>query len=93
MNVALLDFPQSMAYALIAGLPVQTGLHASALGSLTGPLFASSRFLMLGPTNATAILLLSSLSVLPISAAERLVALPLLFVGLLVVVVARRPLP
>ena len=78
LNVALLDFPQSMAYALIAGLPVQAGLHASALGSLVGPCFASSRFLMLGPTNATAILLLSSLAVLPISPAERLLALPLL---------------
>ncbi len=78
LNVALLDFPQSMAYALIAGLPVSAGLRASALGSLTGPLLASSRFLMLGPTNATAILLLSALAVLPIDASARLAALPLL---------------
>lgn len=78
VNVALLDFPQSMAYALIAGLPVQHGLHASALGSFTGPFFASSRYLMLGPTNATAILLLSSFATLPLPPAARIAALPLL---------------
>ncbi|MEE4639202.1 MAG: SulP family inorganic anion transporter, partial [Wenzhouxiangella sp.] len=59
-NVALLDFPQGMAYALIAGLPVQMGLFCSALSSITGPLTASSRFVMLGPTNATAVMLLST---------------------------------
>lgn len=58
-NVALLDFPLGMAYALIAGLPVQVGIYGAALASITGPLFASSRFVMLGPSNATAVLLMS----------------------------------
>lgn len=77
-NVALLDFPQGMAYAMIAGLPVQTGVYSSALGSTVGPWFASSRFLMLGPTNATAIVLLSSMASLGLPEERRLLAIPLL---------------
>lgn len=61
LNVSLLDFPQGMAYAMIAGLPVQVGIYCSALASMCGPVFASSRFIMLGPTNATAVILLSAI--------------------------------
>lgn len=78
VNVALLDFPQGMAYALIAGLPVQAGLVCSALSSLVGPLFASSRHIMLGPTNATAVMLLSTFLTLGFNQAQALVALPVL---------------
>ena len=60
VEVALLALPQGMAYALIAGLPIQCGLYACAIGALIGPLFASSRFGVLGPTNATSVLVLSS---------------------------------
>lgn len=77
-NVALLDFPQGMAYALIAGLPVQFGIFCSALASLLGPLFASSRFVMLGPTNATAVMLLSTFLTLGYSPGQAMTALPLL---------------
>lgn len=85
LNVALLDFPQGMAYALIAGLPVQFGIFSSAIGSITGPLFASSRFLMLGPTNASAVLLLSGFLVMDLSAAERIMVLPLLLIMIAVI--------
>lgn len=87
VNVALLDFPQGMAYALIAGLPVQMGIFCSALSSITGPLWASSRFIMLGPTNATAVLLLSAFLTLGYSPEEAVVALPvlLIMVGLFMV--------
>lgn len=78
VNVALLDFPQGMAYALIAGLPIRFGIFASILSSLTGPLFASSRFVMLGPTNSTAVLLFSTFLTLGIPEDERLAVLPLL---------------
>lgn len=78
INVALLDFPQGMAYAMIAGLPVQFGIFSSAIGSITGPLFASSRYLMLGPTNASAVLLLSGFLAAGIPAEQRLSVLPLL---------------
>jgi sulfate permease, SulP family len=60
LEVALLALPQGMAYALIAGLPVQYGLYASAVGAFVGSLFSSSRSMVLGPTNATAVLILSS---------------------------------
>ncbi|CAB4243314.1 Sulfate permease [Methylacidimicrobium sp. AP8] len=59
VNVALLSFPQGMAYALIAGLPVQFGIYACAVASIVGPLFQSSRYVVLGPTNATAVLVFS----------------------------------
>jgi SulP family sulfate permease len=88
INVALLDFPQGMAYALIAGLPVQTGIFCSALSSITGPFLASSRFVMLGPTNATAVMLLSTFLTLGYAPDQALIALPmmLLLVGLFMVV-------
>ncbi|WP_269526031.1 SulP family inorganic anion transporter [Coraliomargarita parva] len=78
LNVALLDFPQSMAYALIAGLPVQIGIFGSALSTITGPIMASSRFIMLGPSNATAVMLLSAFLTLNYSPEQAVLALPLL---------------
>jgi SulP family sulfate permease len=78
LNVALLDFPQGMAYALIAGLPVQVGIFCSSLASITGPFLASSRFVMLGPTNATAVMLLSTFLTLGYTPAQSLEALPIL---------------
>ncbi|EDY84836.1 inorganic anion transporter, SulP family protein [Verrucomicrobiia bacterium DG1235] len=77
-NVALLDFPQGMAYAMIAGLPVNFGIYSSAIGSLCGSLFGSSRFLMLGPTNASAVLLLSGFLSLDWPEPTRIAAMPLL---------------
>lgn len=86
-NVALLDFPQGMAYALIAGLPVQMGIFCSALSSITGPCLASSRFVMLGPTNATAVMLLSTFLTLGYAPEQAIVILPmmLLLVGIFMV--------
>jgi SulP family sulfate permease len=77
-NVALLDFPQGMAYALIAGLPFAMGIYASAVAAFLGPLLASSRFVMLGPTNAIAVMTLSAFLGLQMSGEEVVVALPLL---------------
>ncbi len=78
LNVALLDMPQGMAYAMIAGLPVNFGIYSSSLGSISGALFGSSRFLMLGPTNASAVLLLSGYLSLGLPTEQRILALPLL---------------
>lgn len=60
LNVALLAFPQGMAYAAIAGLPIQYGIYASAIAALLGPLLSGSRFIILGPTNATSVLVFAS---------------------------------
>lgn len=87
LNVALLAFPQSIAYSLIAGLPPRFGLISSALGSATGPFFSGSRFVALGPTNATAILMLTGLAATGLPPEQRMSAVPLfvLMVGFFMV--------
>lgn len=55
LTVAFVALPQSMAYALIAGVKPEYGLYAFIVGALVGGLFGSSRHLQSGPTNATAV--------------------------------------
>lgn len=57
ISVALLTLPQAMAYALIAGLPLSTGLFAAIFSCLIAAYFGSSRHLVVGPSNAIAILI------------------------------------
>lgn len=64
-NVALLALPQAMAYAMIAGLPVQYGVYGAAIASIVFAPLASSRFTMVGPSNATAVMVLSVFMGLP----------------------------
>lgn len=78
LNVALLAFPQGMAYALIAGLPIEYGIYGSAVAALVGPIFAKSRYITMGPTNATSVLLLSAFASLGITGSEQLMLVPLL---------------
>lgn len=78
VSVSLLDFPQGMAYALIAGFPVAFGVFASAVASLVGPLAGASRYVMMGPTNATAVLVLSAFLTHEFTPEEKLIALPIL---------------
>lgn len=56
-QVALLTIPQAIAYALVAGLPVECGLIAAMFPSMVAALLGSSRFLVAGPANAVALLL------------------------------------
>jgi len=88
LNVALLAFPQGMAYALIAGLPIQYGIYGSAIAAMVAPVFAKSHLITLGPTNATSVMLLSAFASLGIVGADMLGMVPLLvfMVGLFVVV-------
>ncbi|MBC7980467.1 MAG: SulP family inorganic anion transporter [Armatimonadetes bacterium] len=65
LNVTMLALPQAIAYAAIAGLDIVYGVVCSAVASIVGPLFASSRYNVLGPTNATAFMLFSFFSVNP----------------------------
>jgi SulP family sulfate permease len=76
-NVALLAFPQGMAYALIGGLPVQYGIYCAALACLFGPLFSGSRFIALGPTNATSVMLMSTIGGMSLMS-DKLAAMPTL---------------
>ena len=62
LNVALLVFPQAMVYALLAGLPVEYGLYGAIVATMISALFSGSRVLNLGPTNSTAVVMLSALT-------------------------------
>ncbi len=86
LNVALLAFPQGMAYAVIADLPIQYGIISGAVASLIAPIFSGSRHTILGPTNATAFMLFSSMAAF--SMADRIFYLPMLvlFVGILLTI-------
>lgn len=59
LTVALLTLPQAIAYALLAGLPLSCGLFAAIYSSIIAALFGSSRQLIVGPSNAIAILIQS----------------------------------
>ena len=78
LNVALLAFPQGMAYALIAGIPLHYGIFGSAVASILGSFFSKSHYITLGPTNATSVLLLSAFAALQISDDQKLHLLPLI---------------
>jgi SulP family sulfate permease len=80
LNVALLAFPQGMAYAVIAGLPIEYGIYGSIIASIVGPIFSGSRFIMLGPTNATSVLLPVAIGTLAVARDEKLQYVPILLV-------------
>jgi SulP family sulfate permease len=56
LTVAAVLVPQSMAYALLAGMPPIYGLYASFLPTIVASMFGSSRFLATGPVAMTALL-------------------------------------
>ncbi|MFI0434839.1 MAG: SulP family inorganic anion transporter [Parachlamydiaceae bacterium] len=62
LAVSMLTLPQSLAFALVAGLPVSTGLYAAIFSSIIVALFGSSRHLIVGPSNAIAILIQGGIS-------------------------------
>ncbi|WP_054032832.1 SulP family inorganic anion transporter [Desulfatitalea tepidiphila] len=62
LTVAVVAVPQSMAYALIAGLPVSFGLYASIVPTIIGCLWGSSSHLITGPTTAVSLVVFSTLS-------------------------------
>ena len=78
VNVALLAFPQSMAYAVIAGLPIFYGLFTEIVAGIFGPLFSGSRFIIAGATNATAVLFFATMMTLGLAPADMLALVPLL---------------
>ena len=79
LNVALLAFPMSMAFAMKAGLPIWCGLVGCGVAAAVAPLFSGSANLSAGPTNASAALLLGSFATLGAVTPElRAAALPTL---------------
>jgi len=57
LTVAALAVPQGLAFALLAGLPVEMGLLAAALPAVVAALFGSSPYLVTGPTSPTALVI------------------------------------
>ena len=88
MDVALLAVPQGMAYAAIAGLDVLYGITCSAVAAIIAPFFASSRHTILGPTNATAFMIMSSMGAIAVHKVDKEMLMPMLvlMVGIILVV-------
>ena len=62
LTVSLLLLPQGMAYAALAGMPLQSGLYAALLPALVAVLWGASPRLGVGPTAITSLLVGASLS-------------------------------
>lgn len=82
LNVALLAFPQGLAYAAIADLPIVYGVTGSAIAAIVAPLFIGSRFTILGPTNATSFMIFSFFAAYRGLDAERWITLVILMAGI-----------
>src|SRR5690606_33048014 len=59
--------PQSLAYAQLAGMPLEAGLYASMLPLVAYALFGSSSTLAVGPAAVTSLMTASALAGLPVS--------------------------
>jgi SulP family sulfate permease len=62
MTGAVVVLPQSVAFAAVAGMPLQYGLYAGMIPAIVAALFGSSWHLVSGPTVAGSVVLFSSLS-------------------------------
>ena len=65
VTTALLLIPQSMAYAILAGLPPEMGLYAATVPLIIYAVLGSSKQLAVGPVAMISLLTLDSLSGLP----------------------------
>ena len=59
LTVAIVALPQSMAYAMIAGVNPVYGLYTSIVAAIIGSLCGSSNHLITGPTNAISLMIAS----------------------------------
>lgn len=62
LTVSVVELPQAMAYAVIAGVPPEYGIYASILQGILGALLSSSEHLTTGPTNTQSLLIAAALS-------------------------------
>jgi SulP family sulfate permease len=73
--VAVMLIPQSLAYAMLAGLPPQVGLYASIAPLLAYALFGSSMTLSVGPVAVASLMTASALSPLATPGSQEYIAL------------------
>ncbi len=59
LTVSVMNLPQAMAYALIAGVNPVYGIYTTVIQGIVGSLLSSSQHLMTGPTNTQALLIAS----------------------------------
>jgi high affinity sulfate transporter 1 len=81
--VTALLIPAGMGYAVVAGLPPETGLYATIVPLLAYAVFGPSRILVLGPDSALAPIIAAAIVPLALGDDERVVALA----GLLAIMV------
>lgn len=73
--VTIMLIPQSLAYALIAGLPPEVGLYASILPLIAYALFGSSMTLAVGPVAVASLMTASALAPLATAGSDVYIAL------------------
>ncbi len=67
----IMVIPQSLAYAMLAGLPAITGLYASILPSILYSVFGTSRTLAVGPVALTSVMTASAIMPFAVSGTEQ----------------------
>lgn len=65
--VAIMLIPQSLAYALVAGLPAETGLYAAIFGLTVYTLFGTSNVLSVGPVAVLSLMTAAALGSLSLA--------------------------
>lgn len=68
--VTIMLVPQSLAYAMLAGLPAEVGLYASMLPLVGYAIFGTSRTLAVGPVAVVSLMTAAALSKLGLSASD-----------------------
>ncbi len=79
LTVSVVEVPQAMAYAIIAGVPAQYGLYTSIIQGVIGAMLSSSEHMTTGPTNTQSLLIFSALYRLVDPAADPSLYLQLVF--------------
>src|SRR3954470_1996201 len=57
LTVSVVEVPQAMAYAIIAGVPPVYGIYTSVVQGVIGALLSSSEHVTTGPTNTQSLLM------------------------------------
>jgi SulP family sulfate permease len=89
--VAALIIPKNLGYADIAGVPLQNGLYAAALGAIVYAIFGTSRQISTGPSSALAAVAAGAVAIVGITEADQVasfVALVTLISGALFILLA-----
>ena len=72
--VTIMLIPQSLAYALLAGLPPEMGLYASMLPIILYSIFGTSRALAVGPVAVVSLLTVAAVSKIAVPGTSEYIA-------------------